>query len=183
MKKTLISLLAAICLSMPSFAQNDGWFASIGGGANINFEGYQHDSDDSGVTPALSIGIGKWINPNLGFKLGYDGMKLKNDTFFKDGIDCNAVSASILWNASNTISGEDNSRIFFIEPYAFVGAAFGYQTSLLAGAGLSFRFQINDAISIVPDLKATYLQDKIYTDIYDGKTLVLEPTIGLRYSF
>ncbi|MBQ0094767.1 MAG: hypothetical protein KBT49_03180 [Bacteroidetes bacterium] len=85
MKKICITFLAAMFLAAPAFAQNNGWFVSLGGGVNINQEGYRHDGG-YGVAPALSVGAGMWFSPDLGVKLGYDGMKLKNDKFFKDGV-------------------------------------------------------------------------------------------------
>lgn len=183
MKKICITFLAVMFLAAPAFAQNNGWFVSLGGGVNINQEGYRHDGG-YGVAPALSVGAGMWFSPDLGVKLGYDGMKLKNDKFFKDGVDYNVLSASLLWNLSNTISGDDESRVVSFVPYAMFGASVGSRTALTAGAGLSMPISLSSAISIVPDIRVSYIQDKIYTDAYDkGQNMVFEPTLNLRYSF
>lgn len=183
MKKSIFVLLAALFLAAPAFAQESGWFVTVGGGANIFFEGNYHDNASNGITPAVSVGVGKWVTPSVGIKLGYDGYQLKCKNYFPKGINYNAATASVLWNVNNTFGGVNPDRVISFVPYAFVGVALGVNPAFTGGAGISLPIRISKLISIVPDIKGAYLRDNVYTKEYDGSCAILEPTLALRFSF
>lgn len=196
MKKTIITVLVALFAAVSVSAQqpgqgsskdvrNGGWFVTLGGGANISFDGYATKAGATGVAPAVTAGIGKWFGKSraVGVKASYDGLSLKNSRYFPDGLKYNAVTGTILWDVSSTFGGYEPGRVVSFVPYAFAGMAFSNQNCFTAGAGLSLPVALGKVVSVVPDVKASYLDDVIYYTRSGGYNLVLEATLGLRFNF
>lgn len=200
MKKFIISL-AAMIAAVSAFAQeetvavenvseevkvkaNDGWFISIGGGANLSIEGTGTKSTSgTGWAPALTVDFGKWFTPSVGLALRYDGLKLKNSVYFPDGINYNTATVAFLWNLINTFEPYQPERVVNVVLYPFAGAAFGKAATFTAGAGIQLPIRLGNVVSLVPDVKCNYLSDKIYSKTSTGGNAAIETTLAIRFRF
>ena len=184
MKKIILTLAVALLATFSSFAQksNDGWFLSVGAGASASLEGYSSGSFEYGVTPAFSANFGKWIGKSVAVKVGYDGLSLKNDKYFADGVDYGYANAAIMWNVCNAFGNYKENRCFNIVPYIHGGAILSNNTAYAAGLGIQFPIRFG-FVSIVPDIKASAAQDKFYSDINTGWNGIVSASLGLQLNF
>lgn len=184
MKKFIMTFAVALLATVSSFAQksNDGWFISVGGGASVSGEGYFSDDFGYGVTPAFSANFGKWIGKSVAVKVGYDGLSLKNDTYFADGVDYGYANAAIMWNVCNAFGNYKENRCFNVVPYIHGGAILSENTALAAGLGIQFPIRFG-FVSIVPDIKASAAQDKFYSNANTGWNGIISANLGLQLNF
>ena len=149
--KIFAALLAAASLSMAAYAQDTkaenrdengkivrgpylsngfgaNWFVGAAGGVNIFMNGVNGYSGRVGG--ALDIYFGKWFMPDLGVRLGYQGLTGRMNGAEFAGVDDKLVEkfqfwylhGDVMWNISNTIGGYKESRFWNFIPYAHFGA-------------------------------------------------------------
>lgn len=180
MKKIILTLVAIAFTATSSFAQksNDGWFVNAGAGVFASAEGQITSEGSFGITPAVTANIGKWINGSLAIGVGYDGLKIKNDNFFPEGVKFNYAHADILWNTFNTFGGYKD-RVFSLVPYIHCGAAINNATALCGGLGIQAPLHFG-LISIVPDIKGNVIQDKVYSTVNKGYMGIITASVKLQ---
>lgn len=168
-----------------SFAQkeHDGWYAAVGAGINGTYEGRFSKSESFGYTyPAVTATVGKWLNRSFAVGLAYDGLKLQNDKYFHDGVDFHYAQVNVLWNIFNCLGGYKENRVFSLIPYVHAGAAINDEIAYCGGLGLSLPICFGK-LSLVPDIKASVVSDKVYSDVYDGMFAAAQATLKLQYNF
>ena len=103
------------------------WFVGAAGGVNIFMNGANGYSGRVGG--ALDIYVGKWFIPDLGVRIGYQGLTGRMNGAEFAGVDDKLVEkfqfwylhGDVMWNISNTIGGYKESRFWNFIPYAHFG--------------------------------------------------------------
>lgn len=172
--RRFIAATAAVLLCAGVFAQNDrptNWFIGAGGGLNIGFDGKDYNDrpiSHSGNGTALDIYAGKYFGNVLGFRAGYQGLKI-SDQYIDYG-----------QNNYSYIHGDLLFRVFnFLVPYAHAGYAKVTDGSLAGGAGLMVPIKIGKRINVIPDFKATFMNGTAFP-AGEGLGRNLSGTLGLQ---
>ena len=172
--RRFIAATAAVLLCAGVFAQNDrptNWFIGAGGGLNIGFDGKDYNDrpiSHSGNGTALDIYAGKYFGNVLGFRAGYQGLKI-SDQYIDYG-----------QNNYSYIHGDLLFRVFnFLVPYAHAGYAKVTDGSLAGGAGLLVPIKIGKRINVIPDFKATFMNGTAFP-AGEGLGRNLSGTLGLQ---
>ena len=103
MKKSVLLALAAVALgAAPAVAQEvtyepdcsqgilrnsakDNWFITVEGGANMMFSKHDINAEiKDRIAPNAAIYLGKWVDPNFGFRFGVNWMNTKGATTLGD---------------------------------------------------------------------------------------------------
>ncbi len=182
--KALVIAAVALFVSASSFAQknlpadftHDGFF-SVGVGANLGLEGVLSHAFNSGIAPVVTVNLGKWCTPSVGFRVGYEGFKTRTKT---DWLNNNAFHADVLWNVLNTFTPYDKARFYSVCPYLQGGFMTGKDTgtALAGGAGLLNIFRINDRFAIDLDLRGSFVKGEQVGG--DGRSAIGSITVGLQ---
>lgn len=106
----------------------DNWFVGVQGGVNIFMNQKVGYTGRAGA--ALDIYGGKWFMPDLGLRLGYQGLTGQMNGAKFAGTDEKLVEkfqffylhGDVMWNMSNTIGGYKESRLWNVIPYVHFGA-------------------------------------------------------------
>ena len=100
-----------------------------------------------GVGVAVPVYAGAWIIPQLGARVGFQGLG-KNYT----GWDV-IVKADAMWNVTRTFHKPEDVGIFEWVPYASAGALVAKQrTGFCVGAGNQFLFRVGDKLQLLADI-------------------------------
>lgn len=156
----------------------DNWFIHIGGGID-----YVVDSPSKGgVTPALDVNVGKWIDPCFGIRAGYEGWKSSVKEFDPNTVSNHQIHADFLWNISNQFWGYKENRVYNLIPYFHVSGFFGeYGSDVGAGFGLLNNFRLSPKFSIPVDIRGTVLHGNQFGS--KGAAGIVSATVGLAYNF
>ena len=174
--RRFIAVTAAALLCAGALAQNDrptNWFIGAGGGFNIGFDGKDFTSrkiSHSGVGTGLDVYAGKYFGNVLGFRAGYQGLKISDQYIDYAKNNYSYIHGDILFRVFNALV-----------PYAHAGYAKIDDGSLAGGAGLMVPLKIGRRLSVIPDLKATFMNGAAFPT-GDGLGRNLSGTLGLQYT-
>ena len=187
--KYLFTALLAAGMSFVAAAQNNiadeweyadnYWFAGVGGGLNIGWDGQKYVSrtdPHAGAGIATDIYVGKWFNSIAGFRVGWQGLTI-SDIFDDFGR-----------SKYNYFHGDVILRpVSFVNPYLHAGYVKVDKGEIGGGAGVAFPIHLSRRLSIVPDVKYIIMMYTVYdNDAYtDGKRRpgqTLSATIGLSFN-
>jgi len=164
----------------------DNWFVSLSGGIDYTVE----NKTGGGLTPALDINVGKWIDPCFGVRAGWEGWKVAAKNANPDKYNYNQIHADFLWNISNQFWGYKEDRVYNCIPYFHASAILNVLTSskklgadIGAGFGLLNNIRLNDKLSIPIDVRGTILHGDNLGPGGAGLGGVLSVTAGLAYNF
>lgn len=187
---------------------SDNIFISLGGGAQVSLN---PDNSDYGfgkaITPLINVSLGKWVNPNWGFRGQVAGLwstlnskhlhgvetiidnqtvwyNIKNKKYF-------TLRAEALYNLSNAIGGYNPDRLFTVSVFAGPGLTFaktyGEQDKLNAlingSVGLMGQFHINKYWDINIEARGEVSPSIFgkYSSAYTDGAVSL--TAGVSYTF
>ena len=128
---------------------HSNWFASIDAGTSA-FIGSPSGHGDlfDRFTPGLGLSVGKWVTPTVGFRLKYEGFKLKDTNL--DKIRYNNLHADFMYNLSYLFYSDYQSapKWNFI-PYVGLGVLHngdnGFRTFALS-YGVNIGYKISDRL-------------------------------------
>jgi outer membrane protein OmpA-like peptidoglycan-associated protein len=151
-------------------AFGDNWFVGAGIGGNSTWNWQNKGRIPFVTVPGLAVDVyaGKWITPEFGFRLGYYGLTndsgLTTSPFHYGIFDTfqNTFAMDLLWNASSSIDGYQETRNWSWIPYLrgalelyardFDGdGARELRRMWGAGAGVLVKKYINDKWSFMID--------------------------------
>lgn len=157
------------------YVQNTGFFDNsfieIQGGVQYFYGQYMKEAGRKyPMKPALALGanFGKWFNPVLGLRLGWQGTRerwFNNTTDYYENYKFNYPHADLLVNVSNWWSGYKETRFWDVIPYLHVGWAFSdrqvpYTTDKAnafgGGVGIYNTFRLSDRWHLTLDLKEIF---------------------------
>lgn len=194
--KKLTIVLSVVCAAMVLFATdataqkykaskaNENWFVGVAGGVNILMDG----GAKPGCGGDFEVDFGKWILPDLGFRIGYQGItsalwsdsatpfgpKLDEDKLmYNHKINFAYVHADLLWDFTNTVWGYKATRVYSCIPYGHLGYfhSYGSETfgnkgakgqSFAGGVGLLNKFRISNITNFILDIRGTLASDRIH---------------------
>ncbi len=172
--KLFIVLMVAL-LCVPAFGQEkyeNKWFFGAGGGMNFGADGLVDRSfrefSNLGAGTAIDAWVGKRFNDNFGLAVGYQGLNISKRFVEYGQYPYNYIHADALLMSSR-----------FIMPYLHAGFLKANKATAAGGLGVKIPIPISNAVSIVPDFKATLFGGKAAID--GSKTLGsnLSATLGL----
>lgn len=185
-----------------SFFSN--WFVEVGGGVNVPVDAVSNifrkdakaEADFGGL--ALYGNVGKWFDPCFGARIGWQGLTsgrlsfpneagefipnhVENFVWWPndDNLAFHYIHGDFMVNASNLFAGYKERRAIDIVPYVTTGVVFNKNASSFAlGGGVQFPIRVSNTVSIVPQVQALGLNDKIF----GGQNIVLQTTatVGVR---
>lgn len=116
------------------------WFVGIQGGASA-FIGKPLGCGDlfDRTTPSFNAYLGKWLTPNVGTRLSFQGFKYMNSELSKTSFQL--VHADLMYNVANLFRrSSDNMPKWDFAPYLGAGLTHGY-TDLLPDGSKERNFQ------------------------------------------
>lgn len=162
----------------------DDMFVSLMWGRTFNFNS---DSGTNHHGRGFAVQAGNWFTPRFGAQVGFS-------RFFDESNYLTAISADFLWNVSNTFNIKERTNFSVILLTGFE-AAINNKTndngSIYDGkysypvwnVGGQIKYEINDALDIVTDLRAGLGYDNYDIDNRIGLTNFLSVRAGLSYKF
>ena len=184
--KSILTVTLALVASYSLFAQDEEirypWFAGVGGGINITYDGQKWDSrvdSHRGLGIGSELYFGKWLTDWGGFRIGWNGLT-GSDTYDDFGkIEFNYGHGDVLFRVHKSIV-----------PYVHAGVVMtkdkrsGYKGKAPAGGiGIMFPIHVNRTISIVPDFKYAAMGNHIFENGQRDPGSLLSGTIGLAFNF
>src|SRR5574344_2193145 len=141
MKKFLLSA-AALFIAASTFAQTaekavkqygfwDNWFFQVQAGASANLsENFKHAKFLKLVSPAATIGVGKYFSPEVGARLQVDGWQARNKYINgtkESYYNTKFIGANLdaLFNLTNIFYQYKESRVFNLVGILGVGYEYG----------------------------------------------------------
>lgn len=184
--KSILTVSLALAASISLFAQNEEirypWFAGVGGGINITYDGQKWDSrvdSHRGLGIGSDIYFGKWLTDLGGFRIGWQGLS-GSDTYDDFGkVNFNYGHGDVLFRVHKNII-----------PYVHAGFVMtkdklsGHKGKAAAGGiGIMFPIHVNRTISIVPDFKYAAMNNTAFSQGKRTPSSLLSGTIGLAFNF
>lgn len=178
-RKIAIACIAAMA-SVAAFGQNNveyyktNWFAGVGGGINVGFDGQKYVSrqeSHSGAGLAVDVYAGKWLNDWGGFRVGWQGLTVSEQYTDFGEKNFNYVHADALLRPHKNII-----------PYLHVGYVHVDKSNIAGGVGLMTPFRVTDKISIVPDVRYAVMGNHAYAEGKRRPASNLAITVGLAFN-
>ena len=147
----------------------DNWFVSGAAGFNVFFDNGTY----TGI--GLDFNVGKWFTPEIGMRVGANGITGKSGKFVYPHAD-------FMWNASNTFSGYNPQRIWTIVPYAHYG--FMWDPSYV-GREMAGGFGIYNVLNLVKSWEKLNFIVDLRGNVFKGQgpAAYLSANVGVVYDF
>ena len=162
----------------------DNWWISVLGGINTigALRGF-----DGRVSPALDFGLGKWLSPEFGLRLGWQGLSYR--TAADERMDFGYVHGDVLWNAVNTFAGFSRERRWDLVPYVHMGYMQEQEAgtkkvierSYAAGPGLMGSWRLAEGLNLLVDLRGALLPSGLAGKEVNGRVLAASAMGGLSF--
>ncbi|MBQ8071877.1 MAG: OmpA family protein [Bacteroidales bacterium] len=178
--RTIAVACIALMSGVAAFGQNNveyyktNWFAGIGGGINVGFDGQKYENREnshSGAGLAVDVYAGKWLNDWGGFRVGWQGLTVSEQYTDFGEKNFNYVHADALLRAHKNII-----------PYVHVGYVHIDKSNVAGGVGLMTPFMVTDKISIVPDVRYAVMGNHAYAEGKRRPASNLAITVGLAFN-
>ena len=175
--RTIAIACIAAMTSIAAFGQDESlyyktnWFAGVGGGINVGFDGQKYVSrseSHSGAGLAVDVYVGKWLNDWGGFRAGWQGLTVSEQYTDFGEKNFNYVHADALFRPHKNII-----------PYAHVGYVHIDDSNVAGGVGLMTPFKVSEKISIVPDVRYAVMGNHAYAEGKRRPASNLSITVGL----
>ncbi|MDR0973248.1 MAG: OmpA family protein [Prevotellaceae bacterium] len=183
-----------------SESAKDNWFISLGVGAQALMNESNTDYGiGKAITPAIGVSVGRWINPNWGFRgqVAAWESKLWTDPFGDSKwTELSKTSfrlhADAIYNLSNAIAGYNPDRIFTLSAFAGPGLIFakdmikpdgGLNTVVSGSLGLMGGFNLNQYWDLNLEVRGTVSPSVFVSEsraVTDG---ILTGLVGVSYTF
>lgn len=166
----------------------DNWFITAGAGIN---QSYDHIFDgcplETGLGLAVDVTLGKWVTPDWGFRLGWNGLSAgKVGTGEFGNAPFHYFHVDGLMNFSNLVAGYKEKRFINFVPYVSAGVVCGEKSwtdnrAFAFGGGLMMPMRLGSVVSIVPDVRFVGTKADV---LFDGVALggALTATLGLQFN-
>lgn len=190
----------------PKYYSNagDNWFIQLGAGINAPL--FEHEllngDPKTHFTATYNVGFGKWLNPYVGLRLGfnYGAMHWDNKVYSK----AQMVNANfdVMWDMFNSFHGVNSDRVFSIVPFVGLGGTYawrydvpysnvyrdngtvrGNEWCLPVSAGLQLRFRLCKYADLFFEGRASFYGDNFSNYVY-GRPIDIDITAigGLSFN-
>ncbi|MGM9762953.1 MAG: hypothetical protein ACI3ZQ_02900 [Candidatus Cryptobacteroides sp.] len=212
--KKLSIILSVACASLLLFSTSasaqkykaskadENWFATIAGGGTF----YGDGGAKVGYGADFQVDFGKWFLPQVGFRLGYEGLNAscwtKDANKFAPNIDTEKelyknqfnfayIHADLLWDFTNTILEYKPNRIWNLIPYGHIGYFYSFGGSsyrnetaknhtIAGGFGLLNKIYISDITRFIIDLRGHLMPGQAHGT--DGVSGMISLSAGLSFN-
>lgn len=190
----------------PKYYSNagDNWFIQLGAGISAPLFEHQLDKGDpkTHFTATYNVGFGKWLNPYVGLRLGFNyGAWHWDDNVYSKARRANA-NFDLMWDMFNSFHGVNPDRVFSIVPFVGVGGTYVYkfdaaaendisrdgkvrdnQWALPVSAGLQIRFRLCSYVDLFFEGRASFYGDNVNNTVY-GRPIDIDITAigGLSFN-
>ena len=178
--RTIAIACIAAMTSVAAFGQDESmyyktnWFAGVGGGINVGFDGQKYVSrseSHSGAGLAVDVYAGKWLNDWAGFRAGWQGLTVSEQYTDFGEKNFNYVHADALLRPHKNIV-----------PYVHLGYVHIDDSNIAGGVGLMTPFKVSNKVSIVPDVRYAVMGNHAYADGKRRPASNLSITVGLAFN-
>jgi|GEM_PF-1695254 len=183
--RKILLAATAVLLTVSAFAQGDSkkyWFYGAGGGLNVGYNGNvfqdHHERQTSGKGSGFSgdVYIGRWFSGFLGARASVQGITTSDEY-------TNFGTYGLLYAHGDVLFRPWRAVV----PYAHAGYFKVSNTERTkgkpaAGAGIMFPIPVSRWISVVPDLRYTFVDHEVFPN---GSNIAsnLSFTIGIAIKF
>lgn len=160
------------------------WWLSVLGGINSigALKGF-----DGRVSPAVDLALGKWLSPQFGLRLGWQGLGWQFSS--GDRRDFGYLHGDVLWNVLNTWIPYTRERRWDLAPYLHMGYLRETETgggavvdrTYAAGAGLLGSYRLAEGLNLVLDARGALLPSGAAGPSIQGRVLALSLLGGLSF--
>lgn len=182
----------------------DNWFIQLGAGINAPLFERQLDKGDAKThfTATYNVGFGKWLNPYVGLRLGFNyGAMHWDDNYYSKARMVNA-NFDVMWDMFNSFHGVNSHRVFSIVPFVGLGGTYAYhfkapganvisrdgkvrtnEWALPVSAGLQIRFRLCSYVDLFFEGRAAFYGDNFNNTVY-GRPIDIDITAigGLSFN-
>ena len=137
---------------------DDNWFLNVQGGISA-FTGTPvgHEDFFGRITPLLNVSLGKFITPKVGFRIAYQGLKLKDADIMQRTYQ--NLHADFLYNvASHSRYDRESLPKWDFIPYVGIGLihnAYTHQKPFAFSYGILTRYRVAERFHITAELGRT----------------------------
>ena len=182
-KRFIITMLT-LAASLTALAQENeyvqyNWFAGIGGGVNISWDGERfinRDKSHVGAGYAADVYVGKWLNDIAGLRVGWQGLTT-SDTY------TDFAKKKFMYLHGDILIRAHRSVI----PYLHGGYMKIDHGTAAGGLGIMFPIYLGKVVRIVPDFRYSVFPNAAIDRVGDktgriGPGSNLSATIGLGFN-
>lgn len=212
--KKLSIILSVACTSLLLFSTSanaqkynaskadENWFATIAGGGTF----YGDGDSKVGYGADFQVDFGKWFLPQVGFRLGYEGLNAACWTYepnkfgpnidpekelYKNQFNFAYIHADLLWDFTNTILAYKPDRIWSLIPYGHIGYMYSFggpsyrnetakNHAVAGGFGLLNKIYISDITRFIIDLRGHLMPGQVHGT--DGTAGMISLSAGLSFN-
>lgn len=165
----------------------DNWFIQLGAGINAPlFErGKAEGAADpkTHFTATYNVGFGKWLNPYVGLRLGFNYGAMHWDNYGYSKARMANANFDLMWDMFNSFHGVNSRRVFSIVPFVGIGGTYAYhfdapasnvishdgklrtnEWALPVSAGLQIRFRLCQYADLFFEGRAAFYGDNFNND-------------------
>ena len=150
----------------------DRWlFVGTGVGLNVGFDGQQfYDRENSHIGAGLASDtyVGYMFSNWGGVRAGFHGLSISNKFTDFGYKRYEYIHADMLIRTAKSVLPYVHLGLGHIDQYAFGG-----------GAGIMFPLYVSKRVAIVPDIKASFFDHRIYDGSKNVPAITLSATIGI----
>ena len=154
----------------------NNWYLSLGAGAQTFLT--EHKGDPS-YTLAMSLALGKWLNPYVGIRLNAMGGSLHTHWPTKEIMNHTryaAVYGDLMWDLTSTLGGYNEKRVVSIIPFAGIGGAFAFKNpeaghrtyAFPVSIGMKLNFRLFHYLDFFLEGRANAMGDH-FNGVVEGK--------------
>lgn len=181
----------------------DNWFVSAGVGTNLYIGDYNSDLGRH-FTPVLNVAAGKWITPEFGVRLQYNGISMKatGDSGYwytgnEKGLEgvkfgYHALHSDFMLNLTTVIGGYNPERVYQLIP--FFGWGWSQSQSktypdrkrneFFAIGGVKNNLRASSSVDLHLELSVTAVSQRLAGHLIGGDSnFPLAATVGITYHF
>lgn len=190
----------------PKYYSNagDNWFIQLGAGVNAPLFENKSDNGDAKThfTTTYNVGFGKWLNPYVGLRLGFNYGAMHWDNGSYSTARMANANFDVMWDMFNSFHGVNSHRVFSIVPFVGLGGTYAYhfkadgsnvidnngkvrhnEWALPVSAGLQVRFRLCSYVDLFFEGRASFYGDNFSNSVY-GRPIDIDITAigGLSFN-
>ncbi|MDR0891275.1 MAG: OmpA family protein [Mediterranea sp.] len=166
------------------------WFIGVGGGVNV-YEGEHNSKASFGkrLAPTLDVTVGKWLTPEYGVRLQYNGLSSKgitypgelyaekemyDATYAKQKFNYFNFHTDFMWNLSNAFFGFNEKRVWNFTPFLGFGWARSSANDLKdnemsAAFGVLNTFRLGKRVDLTLEARQLIVNQRFDKEVGDSR--------------
>ena len=185
MKKilTILAIVAGAFMCTSVKAQDTNWFLGTNAGLNVGYDGQREfwKFSNYGYGQSAEAYVGKWLSHKVALRAGYQGLATSVDRLETNQSKYGYVHGDLMLNLLNLICGNDVDRTVNVNPYVHAGYVMSENKGFGAGAGIQVPIRLSRVVSVVPEIRMNFFNDKIFGQTRDYGAMNGTASLGLLF--